>query len=97
MNGNLYATNTFAGKRQVSGSIEAAFTGFFSSSDPATWLATAPLTTTTNLTMALASNNNVVFKGVVYDVEDISLSTDFFTGSVAWKAYGDTGGVSVTY
>jgi hypothetical protein len=103
--------NIIAGKREVTGSIEAAWNGFV---DTAAVTGSVPatldniqqfnrdVTNTTSHnqikvfisnsgTLATPSGTNstgIAFAGVVYDIEDISMTNDFFMGTIGWKAMG---------
>ena len=108
LNGSIYTVvnNIVAGKREVSGTIEAAWNGSglqnyaysqntnaqrCSSNDriklDLTKCVGGESGTPTGSTTGLA----VYFNGVIFNMEDISVTNDFFMGTQAWRAYGASG------
>jgi hypothetical protein len=90
--------NIVAGKREVSGSFEAAWgEGFGFQNYAYSTNTTGPDTTTDSLTLDVRDNGLVSFLGVIFNMEDISITNDFFVGTQAWRAFGTDGTNAITY
>jgi hypothetical protein len=100
LNGKIFvqANNIVAGKREITGSMEIAWNG--SGLSNFAYLAntnTAFCTSVQEITMEITSKGAggsavtvpLVFLGVIFNMEDISMTNDFFMGTQTWRAYGD--------
>lgn len=90
--------NIVAGKREVSGSFEASWGDSLPFQDYAYNTNTqGPDTTTDSLTISVRNNGDVNFLGVIFNMEEISLTNDFFVGTQQWRAYGTDGTNAIDY
>ena len=101
LNGDIFVvgSNIIAGKREITGSMEIAWNGsllqdFAYSANTNT----AFCSSAQEITMAVTNKDSgggantvpVEFLGVIFNMEDISLTNDFFMGTQTWRAYGDS-------
>jgi len=99
LNGSIFvqAENIVAGKREVTGSMEMAWNGsglanFAYSANTNTNFCTSVQEITMNVTNKASGASTtvpLVFLGVIFNMEDISMTNDFFMGTQTWRAYGD--------
>lgn len=103
----IFASLLAAGKREITGSMEIAWTGSgmedyaymknvgTSSSGGGMRLCTTTDTLSMSVTSACAGGSptpsGARFYGIVYNMEDISMTNDFFIGTQSWRAYGVPG------
>jgi len=101
LDGNIFvqSNNIVAGKREVSGSIEVSWNG--SSLENHAYLVnqnTSKITSKQEIIMNVSRMSTsttstvsdlVRFNGVIFNMEDISMTNDFFMGTQTWRAYGD--------
>jgi hypothetical protein len=98
--GDLFTipSNIVAGKREVSGSFEASWgEGLPFQNYAYQTNSRGDDTTTDSLTIDVRNNGPVNFLGVIFNMEDISVTNDFFVGTQAWRAYGTDGTDAISY
>jgi len=87
--------NIVAGKRDVTGTIEIAWNG--GGLEDYAYLVNQQVCRETtdfidfDLTNCSGTSGGLTFLGIIFDMEDISMTNDFFMGSQNWRAYGDDG------
>jgi len=90
--------NIVAGKREVSGSFEASWgDGFAFQNYAYNTNSAGPDTTTDWLKLTVRNNPDVSFLGVIFNMEDISITNDFFMGTQNWRAFGTDGTNAISY
>jgi hypothetical protein len=90
--------NIVAGKREVSGTFEAAWGGGFLFQNYAYQTnSRGDDTTTDELSLDVRGNGIVRFPGVIFNMEEINITNDFFVGTQSWRAYGTDGTNAIEY